>query len=580
MNASKESSFELIYRHGDKEHLVEFDKPRVVLGRASTCDVVFADNVEVSRQHARIEKVKDGWCITDLKSRNSTRVNDEPLTPLEPRQLHDKDTISLGPVQISFRLPSATPPSSEEIVVFYDEEGPPVRPNVTSVINMEQISKVLDGGLPDKKGQDRVSSTLRDVAPRSLSITDEPVTESHGAGWVISLFSQVGEALLRSENLDDLLQKVLELAFKNLPAQRGFVCLYDEETDAITPKVTRTVTGDATENIRFSWSIATHVIKSKEALLVADAYEDFKTSKSIMNMQIRSAMCTPLYHQGRVNGLIYVDTQAIGRPFSGQDLQVLTALAVLSAVGIEQTRLREDILREQRIRERLGRYSSPSVVKQIVSSVAAEGMMAETKEVIVTVLFCDLCGFTTMSEGMPPTEVTRMLNGIFERLTNTIFEFDGTLDKYMGDALMAFFGAPVPQEDHAERAVRAALKMLKELEGFNNTNVGRDPISMRIGINTGPCVVGDIGSPDRKDYTVIGDTVNVASRLESSVAKPGQIVIGPDTYKDVKHKFVCEELEEQQLKGRQKKVRPYLVIEPFNGRSIHRNPTEELYRRG
>lgn len=572
----KASSFELTYKRGDKEHTVEFDKPRVVLGRASTCDVVFADEVEVSRHHAQIEKSDNCWYLTDLDSRNKTFVNNEPLRPHEPKKLRDMDTVNLGPVKMTFRLPTGAPPSSEEIVVLYDDESPSARPNVTSVINMEEINKVLGGGLPESQSQDRVSSTLRDVGPRSLSMVEEPKTESHGAGWVISLFSQVGEALLRSENLDDLLQKVLELAFSNLPAQRGFICLYDEETDTITPKVTRTASGNATENIRFSRSIANHVIKSKEALLVADAYEELKGAVSIMNMQIRSAMCTPLYHQGRVNGMIYVDTQAIGRPFSQQDLQVLTALAVLSAVGIEQTRLREDIVREQRIRETLGRYSSPSVVKQIVSSVLAEGMLADTK--VITVLFCDLCGFTTMSEGMPPTEVTQMLNGIFERLTDAIFQFDGTLDKFMGDALMAFFGAPLHQPDHAERAVRAALLMLKALEEFNNTNVGRDPISMRIGINSGQCVAGDIGSPKRKDYTVIGDTVNVASRLESSVAKPGQIVIGPTTYELVRHRFVCQELPEQQLKGRQKKVRPYLVIEPINSHSIHRTPTEELYR--
>lgn len=579
MNPTKGSSFQLTFVSNDGEHTVEFDKPRVLLGRQSTCDVVFADNVEVSRQHAAIEKSGDGWIIKDLGSRNKTFINQVEEVPSDrPKKLKDNDTVYLGPVQVKFRLLAPEPPSSEEIVVFYDEDSPTARPNVTSVINMAEINKVLGDGLPEKPAsqENKVASTLRDVAPRSLPMVEEPKTESRGAGWVISLFSQVGEALLRSENLDEMLEKVLELAFNNLPAQRGFICLYDEATDTIVPKVTRTLTGKAGENIRFSRSIANHVIKSKEALLVADAQLD--PSKSMIELAIRSAMCTPLYYQGRVNGLIYVDTQARNRPFTDQHLQVLTALAVLAAVGIEQTRLREDIVREQKIREMLSRYNSPSVVKQIVNSVLEGGMLADTKE--VTVLFCDLCGFTTMSEGMPPTEVTRMLNGIFERLTDAIFHFEGTLDKYMGDALMAFFGAPVHQADHAERAVFAALEMLKELEEFNNTNSGRDPISMRIGINSGQCVAGDIGSPKRKDYTVIGDTVNVASRLESSVAKPGQIVIGPTTYELVRHRFRCQELPEQQLKGRQKKVRPYLVIEPITDRSIHRLVTEEIYRQG
>ena len=234
----------------------------------------------------------------------------------------------------------------------------------------------------------------------------------------------------------------------------------------------------------------------------------------------------------------------------------------LTAVGIEQARLREDVNRERAIRARLARYSSPAVVEQIVmraTNVDGE-MLSEERE--VSVLFGDLTGFTAMAEGMEPAEVARLLNGAFEVLTRAVFLHEGTLDKYMGDAVMAIFGAPLPQTDHAERAVRAALRMFEFLAEFNRNRPPDQQLRMRIGINSGKSVAGDLGSPLRKDYTVVGDAVNVASRLESAVAEAGQVVIGPATYELVKGLFECRPLSDVRLKGKQQAMRPYVVLGP------------------
>lgn len=546
MSSSRQPIVCLSYTLEGKTLTVAVDAAKAVLGRDPGCDVVFRGIIGVSRRHAVIEREGGAWSITDMGSQNGTRVNGVPITT---RSLRHRDLINLGRLEITFLLDPPPVPEAWERVQFEgsDSSSPPA----ASIIQMRELDSTLAGGSPPG---------LRLHIPASPSPDKSFEIKDLGLG-VIDLFSQVAEALLSGENLDDMLGKILELVFKNLPAERGVLCLYDNGTDTITPKVVRSRHGVADDKISISRSIANEVIKSKKAVLVGDALSDerFQAKKSILSLGIRSAIAAPMYHSGNVIGFIYTDTHSIEQPFREEHLQVLTVLAVLSAVGIEQARLREEIVHEQHIRARLARYSSPGVVEKIVKEAGTPSADMVAEERVVSVCFCDLCGFTSMSENMAPAEVARTLNEIFERFVDLIFSFDGTLDKYTGDGLIAVFGAPVTQFDHAERAVRTALLMQRELGELNRKHADRQPLAMRIGISSGPVTAGDIGSPRRKDYTVVGDTVNVASRLESTVAKPGQVVIGPTTYDMVKARFICHPLAPVQLKGKNQLVQPYLV---------------------
>jgi adenylate cyclase len=182
----------------------------------------------------------------------------------------------------------------------------------------------------------------------------------------------------------------------------------------------------------------------------------------------------------------------------------------------------------------------------------------EVKE--VSILFADIVGFTTMSEKMSPSQVALLLNDYLSRMTDVIFKYEGTLDKFIGDAIMAVFGAPLDMPDHASRSVKAALEMQERLAEFNSEHKEGPHLRIRIGINSGKAVAGEIGSINKKEYTVLGDTVNTASRLESSVAKPGMVVIGQNTHEMVLGQFECKSLGSFTLKGKEKEVSVFEVL--------------------
>jgi adenylate cyclase len=523
----------------------------IIIGRAHTADYVLRHE-SVSRHHARIVPSHRGWELIDLNSKNHVRLNTYQVSR---GWLHDGDRLDIGVIQVEVTL--VEPAHSEPPVDVIFQEDSHRKGLQTEVIDMDHMDLLFVPG-SDLAREPELDSGV--AGPPSM-----PETQSgQQPAIILGLVNDAAEALLSCETLDETLDRILALVFGSVPAERGVICLYDEDEDQLDPKVMRTAHGASREPIVISNQIARSAIEQKRSLLVKDTMMDnqFGGAHSVIMMQIQSAMCAPLYRAGRVVGVVYVDRVSSKEAFETHHLQALSALATLSAIAVEQSTLRDDIRREHEIRSRLERYSSPNVVDRIIASSGEMRREMVADEGDVSVLFADLTGFTAMAENLRPFEVIQVLNQVFERLSGAVFDYEGTLDKFRGDGMMAFFGAPLAQADHAERAVKAALRMQALLADINADTHNRRFVSMRIGINSGPVVVGDIGSPQRKDYTVIGDVVNIASRLESSVAQPGQVVIGPRTYRLVAPAFACQELEAVRLKGRIRTVRPYLVQGP------------------
>ena len=222
----------------------------------------------------------------------------------------------------------------------------------------------------------------------------------------------------------------------------------------------------------------------------------------------------------------------------------------------------EDISSEKRIKSTLYRYMHPGVAEQVMALRDDALMVGDRKE--VTILFSDIRGYTTLTENLEATEVVSLLNQYFETMVEAVFNFEGTLDKFIGDALMAVFGAPLPlKENHAWMCVQSALDMRKRLAKFNEQNIlGVDvPISFGIGISSGEVVSGNIGSKKRMDYTVIGDGVNLSSRLESLTKKYGcDIILSESTYELCRDRIRARELDKIRVKGKNQAINIYELI--------------------
>lgn len=208
---------------------------------------------------------------------------------------------------------------------------------------------------------------------------------------------------------------------------------------------------------------------------------------------------------------------------------------------------------------RLKRYLSPLVVQKVVEKQEGVGLVSNRKN--LTVFFSDIRGFTSATETMEPESAIELLNEYLSEMTKIIYEEGGTLDKFMGDGIMAFYGDPIAYEDHAQRAVNTAIKMQERLKVLQEKwhSEGQEILKIGIGISTGYVTVGNIGCEDHLDYTVIGSNVNLAARLQS-LAKEGEILISPKTYGSVKELVSVEEIGKIEIKGFHKPVDVYKVI--------------------
>jgi len=475
-----------------------------LIGRGPQCDLVLRDE-SISRNHARLVVHGDTIMVCDLGSSNGTYIEGIAITE---RALTGEARLTFGSVETTLKR--------------VGEE--PAEPDLRALPKTEHRIRRVDE-MPGSRDQ----TALLD-APR-----------------LIRLLGETARALVATLPLEDILNRVMDLLLSHVPAERASLLLANPKTGELAPRIVRPSIG-AGQQHPISRTLLDMVLKQRIAVLTSDVRLDprFDGSQSIFASDVRSLLCGPLYAGDEIIGVLYADNP-VTRQLTESDLEVFTALANYAAVAISQARLAEQLREESRRRERLSRYHSPAVVERVLAREGEDGDL-RAQERDLTVLFADIVGFTTLAEHMTPTEVASVLNKFFSRMTEIIFEQEGTIDKFMGDAILAVFGAPLDQPDHARRAVRAAQGMRRAVAELNARGVLPE-LSVRYAINTGVAITGDVGSSKRREYTVIGDVVNTASRIESFVG-PNQIVISQATYERLPAPFEARSLGVVPIRGR------------------------------
>ena len=555
---------------------------RVRIGRGPDNEIRLADP-SVSRNHAVVERDPQGWVIRDLGSTNGTRHNG---TRIQRSHLSAGDHLRIGSFELDAEgvTEGGSALQPPPVGTASDPTPRPVHP-VTPLVGAPAPPATRPEGPGDGLPRSRVpnASIIRPLRDFSAAYGLEgeprrppevPVEEPEAAYGhrVFGFLTRLAQLLIRAESVSQVLRRVVDIVFEAMPVERAFVMLQDRDGEIVC-ELAR-IGGEVEErppadSLPVSRTIMETVMEERVALLTYDALADDRLAagESIRLHGIRAAMSAPLWSGERIIGVIQVDSPVQVGAFGERDLDFLTALANYAAVAVERLRSERRVEQERRLRGRFERYHSPSVIEEMMretdSETAATGEgVHKLRTTEASVLFADLVGFSAFAERSEPEEVAELLEGYFNQAVEAVFDAGGTLDKFIGDAIMAFFGAPIEQPDHARRAVQAAVRLQRDLAEWNRQrrDDGLPEVTARIAINSGPVVVGDVGSARRVDYTVLGNTVNVAARLEQFVARPGDVVIGDATRRQLEGAFETESLGSHQLKGLQQKIEAWKVV--------------------
>jgi adenylate cyclase len=543
----------LVFREpSGQEKVYPLRSQSTTIGRAPDNDIVFLNEHSISRKHASVVLEEGDYYLVDLGSKNGTKVGGRLV---KRHKLEDNEQILLGKVVLTFRLASSERVQRARII----DDSKELDSVGTIIKSLDDLMFEDELSALDKIGPSAGGSLESAAARRTgaVSLRDSS-SEIEKNNLKLKIMYRVASKLNSVPTLQKFLEEVLEMAFQVVGAERGFLKLLDDGEPGGGLEVVRFMGVSRDDSITLSKTIADAAVNQKVAILVHDAQIDsrFCQEDSVQLYGIRSALCVPIWNRTKIYGILYVDCLLSSRTFGEEDMELLTALSNQAAIGIERQRLDEAYKEESRRRSHMARYFSPEVVDVIINKKSAR----EIEEREVTVLFADVSGFTTLSERLTPTEIVELLNKFFELCTDIIFQYHGTLDKFIGDCVMGLFGVPLPLLDAPERAISAALEITEGLFLMNKDRPEDRRIDVRIGINTGRAVVGDIGPINRLEYTVLGDSVNTASRLQSDVARQGQIVVGESTFLKTREKFVFRELGLFPLKGKLVQEGAYEVL--------------------
>ena len=527
-----------------------------MIGRAPDNQIVL-DDPRASRHHAHIRSDEDGsFTLIDgvfvngqiKRSANKVFVNGEQKFE---HPLKDGDRVTIGASTIRFEQPR----EERTVDLSYDDKP----------LGHTQLLM---------SAKDVLSTVLRQAEPVTVAGAqrgDKVLESLQRKANILSELYEMSKALGSGFDLDRIFKMATDIIFRSTPADRVIALLAETvitEQNADDAKLFPIATRarDAkleahAKKMTIGRTITRKVIKDRVALLSQDAAADeqFAGVDSIVSQGVRSTICAPLFTESGVHGALYADRLDPFSAFKPDDLELISAVAAQTAIAVENVRAHERLEKEAVARVNYSRFLPEVVVKQLLENPESFklGGVLQT----ITVLFADIRGFTRISEHAPPEKIVQLLNRYFSAMTDIIFAHGGTLDKYLGDGLMALFGAPTVTPKDAANAVAAAVAMQRRMLSINDElrEEGFPEIGIGIGLHTGEVTVGYIGSERRSEYTAIGDAVNTASRLESN-AKAGEILVSEVTAKTAHSRYQLTPRDPISVKNREQPV-PLFEVE-------------------
>jgi adenylate cyclase len=459
----------------------------LVLGRALSSDLPVLDPT-VSRRHAELTIETTCVQLKDLGSSNGTFVNGSRVTATTVRT---GDRVVFG--KILFELQDMSPMLIDDGTAEVKRRAARAGTTVIRQVPVPDADLTLERALRASGVQQAIDETA-------------VVLPQHERDRLkLTLLLEVSKALTRVTTVDALLERMLHFTFRLVDVNQASMLLLDED-DRLVERLTRVREGGVEHAVPVS--LAQSALDQKSALLSDNA------AAHQGNDAGRTSVCAPLIGgEGRSIGVLYVDSSAATKRVDDDDLEFLVAFAGIGAVALDNLRFAERSRHEALVRGNFERFFTPMLAARIAAAPESLRLGGERRD--VAVLFSDIRGFTTLAANLTPVETARLLTEYFSEMADCVFKHGGTLDKFIGDEVMAQWGAPISETDDADRAVAAALDMIAALHRLNANwlSQGRPRLQVGIGINYGEAFAGYLGSERRLEYTVIGDTVNTAKRL-------------------------------------------------------------------
>ncbi|HZM02749.1 MAG TPA: adenylate/guanylate cyclase domain-containing protein [Candidatus Saccharimonadales bacterium] len=524
------------------ERILEFDTNRIAIGRPSETEKPDADlspDSHVSRQHAVLEVRNGEFWLTDLNSRSGTQVNGREIRGQGEWRLWPEDFVQAG--QTKMRVTRAG--GGKPVVVAPSSQLP--RPSAAagsaaSVAPTPPAAAIPASPAPAPVPPSIAGSNLPSMPSgtemRILKMVDTgqkaPPVAAPGASPAekrLALLLDFPRQFSAQTGVNGLFQSIMERVVEVIPAaRRGALLMRDAENDQLLLKA-YVANGEPA----VSETLARRTLAERRAFIWTLSPSG-DNSRSIYQLQIVNGMYAPLQWQDQVFGVICVDSPVAADRFSEDDLQFLIAIGRYAGMALAEQQLHASLRRSDKLIDRLLANFSPKLRAGMVERARLGKLRPGGVKSEVTILYCDLCGFTQKAAEMDAHDVVDMLNDYFQPMIDAIFREDGVVDKFVGDAVLAVFGSPEADPLQHQKAVRTALAIQQAVEATSRLRAARNDVTcqVRVGVHCGEAFHGFVGTLNRLEFTVIGDPVNRACRY-CQAAGEGEILISSHVFQHV-----------------------------------------------